>query len=104
MSLHRDICYGINSGQLLEILLIASRKAVLKPLTAEDPEYHHKEFEMYLKRAIQKYKDEGKGLGLDLEDDTEQAEAGAQAEDEESAESVSDEDNGVEKADMDREV
>ncbi|KEQ82142.1 hypothetical protein M438DRAFT_322881 [Aureobasidium pullulans EXF-150] len=107
-SLHRDICYGINSGQLplqlMEILLIASRKAVLKSLTAEDPEYHHKEFEMYLKRAIQKYKDEGKGPGLDLEDNTEQAQAGAQAEDEESAEFVSDEDNGIEKADMDHEV
>ncbi|THW78747.1 hypothetical protein D6D19_01677 [Aureobasidium pullulans] len=89
-SLHRDICYGINSGQLplqlMEILLIASRKAVLKSLTTEDLEYHHKEFEMYLKRAIQKLQ------------------AGAQAEDEESAESVSNEDNGIEKADMDHEV
>jgi len=59
---------------------------------------------MYLKRAIQKYKDEGKGPGLDLEDDTEQAQAGAQAEDEESAEFVSDEDNGIEKADIDHQV
>jgi hypothetical protein len=36
LSLYRDICYGVNSGQLplqlLEIMLVASRKAVLKPL------------------------------------------------------------------------
>jgi hypothetical protein len=62
VSLYRDICYGINSGQLslqlLAILLTASRKAVLKPLDAERPEFEHREFEMCLKRAIAKCKKE----------------------------------------------
>ncbi|KAH0386772.1 hypothetical protein KCU92_g2232, partial [Aureobasidium melanogenum] len=85
LSLHREICYGINSGQfplqLLEILLIASRKAVLKPLNQEDPEYHHKEFELYLKRAIQKFK-EDQSNGKDCLGDEEQTQEGAHAEDE----------------------
>ncbi|KAG9569950.1 hypothetical protein KCU61_g5461, partial [Aureobasidium melanogenum] len=85
LSLHRDICYGINSGQfplqLLEILLIASRKAVLKPLNQEDPEYHHKEFELYLKRAIQRCK-EDRSNGKDCLDDAEQTQEGAHADEE----------------------
>ncbi|KAH0275935.1 hypothetical protein KCU74_g6245, partial [Aureobasidium melanogenum] len=101
LSLHRDICYGINSGQLplqlLEILLTASRKAVLKPLNQEDPEYHHKEFELYLKRAIQRCK-EDQSNGKNCPDDEEQTQEGAHAEEErnpgvwssEAAESASD--------------
>ncbi|KAG9663162.1 hypothetical protein KCU64_g1500, partial [Aureobasidium melanogenum] len=85
LSLHRDICYSINSGQfplqLLEILLIASRKAVLKPLNQEDPEYHHKEFELYLKRAIQRCK-EDRSNGKDCLDDAEQTQEGAHADEE----------------------
>lgn len=85
LSLHRDICYGINSGkfplQLLEILLTASRKAVLKPLSHEDPEYNHKEFEMCLKRAIQRCK-EDQSNGEACQDDGEQTQAGAHAEEE----------------------
>jgi hypothetical protein len=92
LSLHRDICYGINSGQfplqLLEILLVASRKAVLKPLDPEDPEYHHKEFEVYLKRAIQRCKIEDGGQ----EDGIEQAQEGAKAEPWESVVDLSAED------------
>lgn len=84
LSLHRDICYGINSGQLplrlLEILLVASRKAVLKPLDAQEPEYQHKEFELYLKRAIRKCK-EDQISGQSEEDDDEQAQEGAHQED-----------------------
>ncbi|KAK6003966.1 hypothetical protein QM012_008816 [Aureobasidium pullulans] len=84
LSLHRDICYGINSGQfplqLLEILLTASRKAVLKPLNQEDPEYHHKEFELYLKRAIQRCK-EDQSNGKDCMDDG-QTKEGAHADEE----------------------
>ena len=61
LSAYRDICWGIHSEQmplqLLEILLMASRKAVLKPLTFDDPEYDRKELEVYLKRAIKKLKD-----------------------------------------------
>ncbi|KAG9949031.1 hypothetical protein KCU85_g4525, partial [Aureobasidium melanogenum] len=104
LSLHRDICYGINSGQLplqlLEILLTASRKAVLKPLNQEDPEYHHKEFELYLKRAIQRCK-EDQSNGKNCPDDEEQTQEGAHAEEEhnpgvwssEAAESASDKDD-----------
>ncbi|KAI5236375.1 hypothetical protein E4T43_08661 [Aureobasidium subglaciale] len=81
LSLHRDVCYGINSGklplQLLEILLLASRKAVLKPLDQSDPEYQHKEFEVYLKRAIRKCKDQGD----EQEDEDVDDQAGAGAED-----------------------
>lgn len=84
LSLHRDICYGINSGQLplqlLEILLVASKKAVLKPLNAQEPEYQHKEFEMYLKRAIRKCK-ESQSDDQDEEDDDEQAQEGAHQDD-----------------------
>ncbi|KAI5205614.1 hypothetical protein AUEXF2481DRAFT_26166 [Aureobasidium subglaciale EXF-2481] len=80
LSLHRDICYGINSGklplQLLEILLLASHKAVLKPLDQSDPEYRHKEFEVYLKRAIRKCKDQSDEQ--EDGDDDDQAEAGAE--------------------------
>jgi hypothetical protein len=83
LSLYRDICYGINSGQLplqlLEILLVASRKAVLKPLDVERPEYQHREFEMCLKRAIAKCKEEG-SEEQSCEDD-EQTHGGAQQED-----------------------
>lgn len=84
LSLHRDICYGINSGQLplklLEILLVASRKAVLKPLNEHEPEYQHKEFELYLKRAIRKCK-ESQSDDQDEEDDDEQAQEGAHEDD-----------------------
>lgn len=85
LSLHRDICYGINSSQLplqlLEILLTASRKAVLKPLDSENPEYHHKEFELYLKRAIQKCKEDQSNDNGCL-DDEEQTQEGARADEE----------------------
>jgi hypothetical protein len=84
LSLHRDICYGTNSGQLplqlLEILLVASRKAVLKPLDSQDPEYQHKEFELYLKRAIRKCK-EDQSNGYNHADDEQQTQAGADQDD-----------------------
>ncbi|KAI4848911.1 hypothetical protein E4T44_03661 [Aureobasidium sp. EXF-8845] len=96
LSLQRDICYGINSGQLplqlLEILLVASRKAVLKPLDAERPEYQHKEFEMCLKRAIAKCKQEGSGEESCV-DDEEQTHGGAQQDDDEESGSSSSDEN-----------
>lgn len=92
LSLYRDICYGINSGQLplqlLEILLVASRKAVLKPLDAERPEFQHKELEMCLKRAIAKCKEEGSGEEGCV-DDEEQIHGGAQQDDDEESGSSS---------------
>ncbi|KAI4716322.1 hypothetical protein E4T48_07462 [Aureobasidium sp. EXF-10727] len=90
LSLHRDICYGINSGQLplqlLEILLVASRKAVLKPLDPQDPEYRHKEFEMCLKRAIRRCK-EDRGSGESYADEDEQTQEGARQDDDDDQDS-----------------
>ncbi|CAD0112988.1 unnamed protein product [Aureobasidium uvarum] len=84
LSLHRDVCYGINSGQsplqLLEILLVASRKAVLKPLDPQDPEYHHKEFEMCLKRAVRRCKEDISN-GQGHAEDEEQTQEGAHQDD-----------------------
>jgi hypothetical protein len=96
VSLYRDICYGVNSGQLplqlLEILLVASRKAVLKPLDAERPEYQHKEFEMCLKRAIIKCKEEGSSEEGCV-DDEEQTHGGAQQDEDEESGSLSSDEN-----------
>jgi hypothetical protein len=88
LSLYRDICYGVNSDQLplqlLEILLVASKKAVLKPLDVGEPEYNHKEFEMCLKRAIARCKEEQRNSQGDG-DDEEQTKEGAHQDDDEDA-------------------
>jgi hypothetical protein len=92
LSLYRDICYRVNSDQLplrlLEILLVASRKAALKPLDAREPEYQHKEFEMCLKRAFARCKEEqrnGQGDG----NDEEQTKEGAHQDDDEDSGALS---------------
>jgi hypothetical protein len=72
----------------LEILLVASRKAVLKPLDADRPEFQHREFEMCLKRAIVKCKEEGSGEEGCV-DDEEQIHGGAQQDDDEESGSSS---------------
>lgn len=104
LSLHRDIYYGINSGQLplqlLEILLVASRKAVLKPLSEQEPEYQHKEFELYLKRAIRKCK-ESQSDGQDEEND-DQAQEGAHEDDDKDSGSLSSDEIEDERAHNDR--
>jgi hypothetical protein len=88
LSLYRDICYRVSSGQLplqlLEILLVASRKAVLKPLDAEQPEYYHKEFEMCLKRAITTCKEEQRNGHGDVDDEEQTMEGAHQDDDEDS--------------------
>lgn len=78
VAIYRDICFGIHSGQLplqlLEILLVASRKAVLKPLEGE---WDHREFELYLKRAIVRQGGDGE------EESVGQSSGGARAGDDE---------------------
>jgi hypothetical protein len=104
LSLYRDICYGVNSGQLplqlLEIMLVASRKAVLKPLDVGEPEYNHKEFEMCLKRAIARCKEEQRNGEGDV-DDEEQMKEGAHQDDDDDAGSVSSDEVEQEEAEDD---
>lgn len=105
LSAYRDICWGIHSGQmplqLLEILLMASRKAVLKPLSSDDPEYDRKELEVYLKRAIEKLKDAEHDESESEQTESEQTAEGAQDASRQTVGDSSDEDADEESGDGD---